>query len=447
MEQLNKDSIGRLAVAFLERDPTLVKTYGKDVFNHITSLLKNFTLRIRCDDRIKYSVGYQAALLTAINVGMRCYKGGVYVTLPPDAGKMVLRWPDDELYTAVTKLGGKIDQNIKCTCEILLGFSEEKESWRLAVDSWTAVVVPPGFQLPSSLGEDDFPLGGILGGAMAVGITFLNYAEFDESAGTAISGLSLWRPDISFNNPHARGPRPKIFPDKLWLLGLGHLGQAYTWTLGMIPYKEPEKLTVLLQDFDTVVAGNFDSGVLCNDQNIGTKKTRVTSEWLEARGVLTTIVERSFSSDFAFLQDDPRIMLAGVDSLDVRQSLPVDRFDLLLDVGLGAGLDFDLIRYNAFPNNGINPSILWPQQLTAPMKTPILHELSNSILGCGFTLGIASAFTGVISSCLVVSEVLRSCMQGPKVSQGYFSLRDLDIDGFKVVGNYGSELKSRFIQV
>ena len=29
------------------------------------------------------------------------------------------------------------------------------------------------------------------------------------------------------------------FRHRLWLIGLGHLGQAYLWALGLLPYLEP----------------------------------------------------------------------------------------------------------------------------------------------------------------------------------------------------------------
>ena len=38
------------------------------------------------------------------------------------------------------------------------------------------------------------------------------------------------------NNPDAIGPSLVYLPSGLWLLGLGHLGQANAWALGCLPY-------------------------------------------------------------------------------------------------------------------------------------------------------------------------------------------------------------------
>jgi hypothetical protein len=40
------------------------------------------------------------------------------------------------------------------------------------------------------------------------------------------------------------------------LLGLGHLGQAYAWTLGMLPYARPGEVQLGLVDFDRIIGAN-----------------------------------------------------------------------------------------------------------------------------------------------------------------------------------------------
>ncbi len=42
-------------------------------------------------------------------------------------------------------------------------------------------------------------------------------------------GLSLWRPDLDWRADESNGPLIELLPKRLWLLGMGHLGQAYAW--------------------------------------------------------------------------------------------------------------------------------------------------------------------------------------------------------------------------
>ncbi len=58
--------------------------------------------------------------------------------------------------------------------------------------------------------------------------------------------VSLWAPWDSAAPPQ-HGPERFDVPDKLWLLGLGHLGQAYVWNLCFLP-PGGERLAVLQDD-------------------------------------------------------------------------------------------------------------------------------------------------------------------------------------------------------
>jgi len=42
----------------------------------------------------------------------------------------------------------------------------------------------------------------------------------------------------------------------LWLIGLGHLGQAYLRALGLLPFARPQDLSLILQDIDNYPALN-----------------------------------------------------------------------------------------------------------------------------------------------------------------------------------------------
>jgi hypothetical protein len=438
-----KDNVSRLAIGLLELNPELSSQHGEKVLDKIGETLKSFKLKVICGEQVMGSMALQAALLTVINSGKRCFKGGVTVVLESDV-KPLIKWPGDlSLIQIVKELGATViseDDSIGYTVDIVLGHDSKANSWRVLCNAWTGGVVPPGSIAPSLNGSQDFPLGGILGGAMAVGLSFLKVAGFDPSIGSEPTGISLWRPDLNWISAEAQGPSPKEFPSKLWFLGLGHLGQAYAWCLGMLPFEKPNELLVKLQDDDKAVTGNIDSGLLTENRVVGIYKTRIVSDWLEKRGISTRIVERKYDDHYSKQETDPGILLAGLDKVLVRTKIKTSEFLLVLDAGLGVGLNFDLIRLNMFPNIGRTPAELWGTNTEAEgNSTPAFNEYSKKILGCGVSLGVASAFVGCVSGCIIIAELLRSYSGGIKLSHFYLTLREASCLDVGVLGEYKTE--------
>ena len=69
-------------------------------------------------------------------------------------------------------------------------------------------------------------------------------------------------------------PALSLLPERLWLLGLGHLGQAYLWALGLLPYVDPSSLSLVLQDVDVVTPSTESASILTDAKAVGQKKTR-----------------------------------------------------------------------------------------------------------------------------------------------------------------------------
>ena len=57
-------------------------------------------------------------------------------------------------------------------------------------------------------------------------------------------GVSLWSPVEDSRNPVSNSPLLHNLPNQFWVLGLGHLGQAFLWNLEMLPF--PNRGEVLL---------------------------------------------------------------------------------------------------------------------------------------------------------------------------------------------------------
>ncbi|MYB37240.1 MAG: thiamine biosynthesis protein ThiF [Gammaproteobacteria bacterium] len=379
----------------------------------------------------------QAALLTAVAVGRRVFLGGVSVSGCLTAPLAVPLALGETLEDAVVALGGEAakgaDRGIPTV--IIGGAMGSREAGfcvRTAAAGWRGGVLPNHSEVEVS-GTETMPLAGMLAGALAVNEAYL-YVSGSTWAGRRVLGMSLWDPhstcDWLVEEPDA--PKLEYLPSSLWLIGLGHLGQAYLWGLGLLPYKEPGELSLVLQDVDVVTESTESTSVLTDESMLGRKKTRVMAEWAELRGFTTSIHERLFDGHFRRQEsDEPAVALCGVDNADARRALDQVGFDLVIEAGLGRGHhDFRTIRLHTLP--GSKPaSEIWKGSLSnddsLEGRAAYRGLLDEGILDqCGVTLlagkAVGAPFVGAVAATLVLAELLRVLHCG-----GVHQVIDLDL--------------------
>lgn len=120
-------------------------------------------------------------------------------------------------------------------------------------------------------------------------------------------------------------------------IGLGHLGQAYLWALGMLPDASPQEVQLVLQDYDALVLANDSPSLLPSSVLLGEKKTRAMARWCEERGFRTAIVERRFNEKCWVNDDEPHVALCGVENPMARAALEQVGFRRVIEAGLGWG--------------------------------------------------------------------------------------------------------------
>ena len=230
-------------------------------------------------------------------------------------------------------------------------------------------------------------------------------------------------------DPEADGPELESLPKALWMLGLGHLGQAYLWNFGLLPYKSPKDATFLLQDFDTVVLGNYSSQLLCENNNIGRRKTRVCTDWLEARGFNTIISERPFDDTTKRTGEEPFIACCGFDAAKPRRILEDAGFDLIVECAIGAdAARFDRIILHTFPDARRKPATIWASD-DQPEPDQRLVEAFRTKDDCGIlaeTLAkkaVSSSFVGAVAGALVTGEIIRALNGGVRCELVQLQLR------------------------
>jgi hypothetical protein len=272
----------------------------------------------------------------------------------------------------------------------------------------------------------------MLAAALAVNEAFLFVSGQSAVAGRRTIGLSLWNPAATCDwlSVPAGEPELQLLPSHLWLIGLGHLGQAYLWALGLLPYAQPAQLRLVLQDIDIITPSTESTSVLSDAALIGQKKTRAMAAWVERRGFVTAIHERRFEGSFKRLADEPPIALCGLDNALGRQALDQVGFDFVVEAGLGRGYrDFRALRLHTLPARRSAAKIWGADSETGPVNDqPAYTRLLNEgrLDRCGVTLlagkAVGAPFVGAVAATLAVAEILR-LLHGGTVQE----LIDLDL--------------------
>jgi hypothetical protein len=362
----------------------------------------------------------QAALLTAVTLARRVFLGGVNVCCPVQTRLAVPLPIGPTLGDAVLRLGGKLGHGTTGQPLVSIGDSPVRRSAafhiRTAFGGWRGGILPADCSI-SIQQKSTLPLAPMLAAALAVNEAFTFVRSGSPAAGRRPLGLSLWRPspDTDWTVPTADEPELSYLPTRLWLLGLGHLGQAFLWGLGLLPYPNPSEVSLVLQDFDIVTPATESTSMLTDAELVGQKKTRTMATWAERRGFTTAIYERLFDASFSRRQDEPAVLLCGVDNGLARTALDRVGFDLVIEAGLGRGhRDYRTMRIHSLP--GPRPAAaIWnlPNEQEEPQIRAAYQKLldDGDLDRCGVTLlagkAVGAPFVGAVAACLVLSELLR----------------------------------------
>lgn len=420
------DQLNRLAKAVMQRHRL---SYADAV-----ARLGRLRLHLILPPQHVCGIQYQAALVTAVNCAKRAFLGGVSVELSADCVCLLPGWTGKMLAAVALELGATLANDRQGADKtILLGGAATDcgEDAVLVADGWRGGFLPPGGRCPFRT-NDASPLGAVFAAGLVVARAFLDVSGIREGALDEPHGLSLWRPDLAWLDDRAAGPALARLPEKFWLLGLGHLGQAYLWLLGLLRYPGDATPSLFLQDFDRITEGNWCAGLLCEPPVVGRKKTRVCAEWAERRGFQTTLIERPFDAATHANVSEPRIALCGFDSAAGRRVLENAGFDLSVESGLGSSLaHFDRIVLHTFPDASKHPEEIWPDSAVSDAEDfdRVLFADGEEQGECGILVDdlvrkpISASFVGVAASALVVAEMLRGLHGGQRFEMVSVHLR------------------------
>jgi hypothetical protein len=429
-EKLDIDQFNRLSLGIIEKEGCSPDA----AMERLESLCINFS----CTDLIANSLPLQASLLTAINTAKRAFLGGVYLQLPAGIA-CLLPWPGHQTLDQIAiELGAIVTKESNpIYFSIVFGAPASIDDNRVQIvcNNWQAGILSDNETCPFDQ-AGNIPTAGIFAGGYAVCQAFMKLAGINIAALDKSAGISLWRPDLHWLDAAAGGPFPIFLPRKYWVLGLGHLGQAYCWNIGLLRYNKQEEVTLLLQDDDSIVPGNWSAGLLTEKGVKEIHKTRLCSAWLEERDFRTTITERRFDAATKRTGEEPFIALCGFDTAASRLPLEDAGFDLVAEAGLGKRLQtFDVIALHTFPGAAKSPREIWGNENETG---PGINEAVYEVLACmdkevcgivPMTIAgksISASFVGTCSGAMVIAELLRGLHGGKRYDKINIQLRDID---------------------
>ena len=428
-ERTSPDGLHRLVKQLMDNGTAATVAEAEAIFH-------GYTLGIDYEPDDMDEVGQQAILLTCVALAKRVFLGGITVVGNLSANQKTPLPLGPTLQDAVLSLGAAVEsEGRSAPLRILIGRASAPAcgfAVRAVAAGWRGGIVPGHSDLPLR-GASSIPPAAMLAAALAVNEAFLAVNGVAPVAGLRSLGLSLWNLDAEtdwfVDDPSE--PVLTYLPSSLWLIGLGHLGQAYLWGLGLLPYADAQTLKLVLQDTDRVTPSTESTSILTDTSMVGQKKTRVLSSWAERRGFQAEIQERLFGPWIKRQNFEPTVALCGIDNALGRRALDQAGFDLVLEAGLGRGhRDFRTMRVHSFPGSRSSEEI-WSRtdavREDTTQKAAYGDLLRKGALDqCGITLlagkAVGAPFVGATAAALVLSELLR-ILHGGSLNQ----LIDVDL--------------------
>jgi hypothetical protein len=367
----------------------------------------------------------QAALLTAVLTGVRAF-GTVLVECALEqvtiaTGPFRDRRLGDVLVEQGATLSGDIDSVPPVWPIVLIGPTSTPSTGtnnrivlRSTWQGWIARVTPSAAPLIQT--SPPCVLAAIGAAALAVSEAFgAVLGRPGRDSGFRSISLNLWRPGSTEDH----GPKLAHAPQAWWLVGLGHLGQAYAWVISNLQYANP--VEVVLQDTDATVPANHSTGIFTPVGSRGTLKTRMTMSVLEDARFTTRLIERRLDESLRAQPSEAHVALLGVDNLPARRLISEVGWVFAIDVGLGSGAkNYDSLLLRRFPGDLPSDQIAaWaqeaPTEIAVP-SSPAFQHLQDNFEACGVVelagKAVGASFVGVVAAVLAVAEATKELHGG-----------------------------------
>jgi len=395
---------------------SLLVNSGRFDFREADERLLHTSLALAVDHAVLHTPAAQAALLTAVAVGVRSFGE---VSVPPglDVGIMTrLPIPGRSIAEQALALGAierapKVGERLLVIGPSL--YDDRHAAVRAVWSAWTASVQPAMHSIET--GSSWCALAGATAGALGIAEAFL--VEYGNvRAGRRVQRLGLWSPGILADG--GSDPTEFALPLAEWLIGLGNLGQAHLWCLALLPFPKPEDMLLTVQDFDIVKPENWGTSILVQRGRYGMPKTQLAEQWCAARGFKVRRIDRRVDAHLRRHDEEPLLAVAGLDRMPPRRLLGRVGFEHIVDVGLGAGADdYDQFRLTIFDRSrspgehfaAVEDRAVRGEREALPAYQSLLS--GGSIDPCGIAslagIPVAVPFVSLIASAVAIAQVIK----------------------------------------
>lgn len=377
----------------------------------VDAAFSRYGVRILLDDSFSSNICVQVIALTAINSAARSFRGNIEVIVPSHSVLIAPGFEGISLAEFMSWLGiGDIAMEaaaswptISIGNQLDVGPTSTIRPW---ADGWRFGIGNNGASTTNF-----FAPACVAAGGLAVSEAFSILRHDNPYAGRRNITLSLWSIASGSADKEPRGDSvPPI--SSAWMVGLGHLGQAYAWILGFM--KPACNATLYLQDVDVVTKSTLSTSMLSVTSDLKKSKTRIVAKWLEQRGYSTVLVERRFDGAQRVGLNEPQLALFGVDNAAARRVLEGAGLRFVIDAGLGSGYrDFRAIRVRTFPGPSEAAQIWAVDNIATNSSQATAYKalLAAGADPCGVTMlatrAVGAPFVGCVAAAFVVAEFMR----------------------------------------
>lgn len=384
------------------------------VGNSRGTLLRGIQVGVVVDRETCQSVAGQAAVLTTVALCSRFARGGVAVRLSSDLPVHAI--PNTRLSDEVRRLGGEPwtsqPENI-----IALG-ADAVQGGSFTVYPWSRDGVYGCGSHPSGRAIDDTYVPGVIAAvALAVGEIFRYRVLRKVEVAPRDCSIRLWS-----GSEHAALSRDVGSTIKdLWLLGFGHLGNAYAWVIAHTPSLRPK---LFVQDPQSIDVANASTQLFAVPADVGTEKVQVAKRELARYGVKVDPHVREINDRYVPAWH-PAVVLGGLDNVAPRRALSNAKVSLIIDAGLGrTETTFSQFRINTISDPPLVLDLFEESDerddLDSLIATPSFAEMNDGSPDavCGLLAladtAVAVPFVGTVVAAVVITQLLR-CSESLKI--------------------------------
>jgi hypothetical protein len=290
---------------------------------------------------------------------------------------------------------------------------------RVSWNSWVALAAPEG----SGAGRGDEDTQCVLAPLAAAALAIDNvFAAVMGTTGALDRRrrLDLWEPRHSVDHEESPSRPIAAVPAQWWLVGLGHLGQGFAWTLSWLP--QPDlPVTVTVQDEERIVEANLGTGLCSRSGDLTSRKTRAVARVLKTAGYDCRIVDRRLAATDRPCADELPVVLYGVDNTATRRQISDHGWPAAVDVGLGGSAgNFRSMTIRWFPGTVASGDVAsWRENVQANermrqerMNLPGFQALGSQYEICGMQslagVNVAVPFVGLAAATLTIAQVIKA---------------------------------------